>query len=79
LERLRPANRIYNYLGFRRIQPYNVNPEPDVLYFELDGLQGNEYLKGREVAFHPYPRIKAPSSALAETAPSPLPADSPKP
>lgn len=65
LERLRPANRIYNYLGFRRIQPYNVNPEPDVLYFELDGLQGNEYLKGREDAFHPFPRIKARSPAIA--------------
>lgn len=34
LERLVPAVKLYRRLGFVEIQPYNVNPETDILYFE---------------------------------------------
>jgi GNAT superfamily N-acetyltransferase len=35
LRRLEPACRLYEKFGFHEIQPYNVNPEPDIAYFEL--------------------------------------------
>ena len=34
LERLVPAVKLYRRLGFEEIASYNVNPEPDILYFE---------------------------------------------
>jgi len=36
LERLGPAVRIYQRLGFRRCAPYYKNPEPDVIYMVLE-------------------------------------------
>ena len=36
LRRLSAANALYADLGFSQIEPYNYNPEPDVLYMELD-------------------------------------------
>ncbi|MGV3614261.1 MAG: GNAT family N-acetyltransferase [Fimbriimonas sp.] len=36
LARLEPAVRLYESVGFRRIEPYNENPEADVLYFERE-------------------------------------------
>jgi len=35
LERLTEAMRLYESLGFRRINPYYENPLPDVVYWEL--------------------------------------------
>ncbi len=35
LDRLTHAMRLYEYLGFRRIQPYYDNPLPGVVYWEL--------------------------------------------
>ncbi len=34
LRRLIPANGLYASLGFTEIEPFNVNPEADVAYFE---------------------------------------------
>lgn len=34
LGRLTAATNLYRSLGFQQVQPYNVNPEEDVLYFE---------------------------------------------
>jgi putative acetyltransferase len=34
LRRLVAANRLYADLGFTDIAPYNINPEPDVVYME---------------------------------------------
>lgn len=36
LERLTEAAKLYETFGFRRIQPYNHNPFPDVYYMELN-------------------------------------------
>jgi GNAT superfamily N-acetyltransferase len=35
LRRLGPANALYQALGFVEIQPYNFNPEIDVVYLEM--------------------------------------------
>jgi GNAT superfamily N-acetyltransferase len=35
LARLKPAVQLYRRLGFVETTPYNENPEPDILYFEL--------------------------------------------
>ena len=35
LKRLGPALKMYESLGFNRIQPYNFNPELDIVYLEL--------------------------------------------
>jgi GNAT superfamily N-acetyltransferase len=35
LRRLKPAVALYRKLGFVEIQPYNYNPEDDVIYMEL--------------------------------------------
>lgn len=34
LRRLESAGQLYQRLGFSEIEPYNVNPHPDVAYFE---------------------------------------------
>ncbi|WP_305952545.1 GNAT family N-acetyltransferase [Emticicia oligotrophica] len=34
LRRLESANYLYASLGFGETQPYNFNPEPDIVYFE---------------------------------------------
>ena len=34
LRRLAPAVRLYSSLGFTEIEPYNFNPEPDIVYME---------------------------------------------
>jgi ribosomal protein S18 acetylase RimI-like enzyme len=34
LRRLKSANNLYASLGFRETQPYNFNPEHDIVYFE---------------------------------------------
>jgi GNAT superfamily N-acetyltransferase len=34
LRRLVPAGRMYEKLGFAEIEPYNFNPEPDIVYLE---------------------------------------------
>ncbi len=34
LRRLEAAIKIYQRFGFQEIEPYNFNPEPDVVYFE---------------------------------------------
>lgn len=34
LRRLEDAGQLYQRLGFTEIEPYNVNPHPDVAYFE---------------------------------------------
>lgn len=34
-ERLAPAVRLYERLGFSRIPAYNENPEPDAVFFEM--------------------------------------------
>jgi ribosomal protein S18 acetylase RimI-like enzyme len=39
LDRLTSAIRIYRALGFREIPPYYHNPEPGVIYMELDLAQ----------------------------------------
>lgn len=36
LERLQPAIRLYESLGFRRCEPYYSNPEPDVVFMRLE-------------------------------------------
>ena len=36
LERLAPAVKLYESLGFRRIEPYGYNPLDGVLYFEAE-------------------------------------------
>lgn len=36
LHRLAEARKLYESFDFRDIPPYNVNPEPDVYYMELD-------------------------------------------
>lgn len=36
LARLSPAVALYRSEGFRETAPYNVNPEDDILYFEMD-------------------------------------------
>ncbi|WKZ80732.1 MAG: GNAT family N-acetyltransferase [Fimbriimonadaceae bacterium] len=36
LERLQPAIRLYESLGFRRCEPYCSNPEPDVVFMKLE-------------------------------------------
>ena len=36
LDRLKEAMAVYEAFGFRRIEPYYVNPLPDVVYWELD-------------------------------------------
>ena len=33
LLRLERAGRLYQHLGFEEIEPYNVNPHPDVAYY----------------------------------------------
>ena len=33
LRRLESAGRLYQHLGFEEIEPYNVNPHPDVAYY----------------------------------------------
>lgn len=35
LDRLKPAVKLYHKLGFEQTQPYNYNPEADILYFQL--------------------------------------------
>jgi len=35
LKRLQPAYHLYRRFGFEEIPPYNFNPEPDIVYFEL--------------------------------------------
>jgi putative acetyltransferase len=35
LERLTPANRVYQSLGFTRIEPYNALPYPGMVYYGL--------------------------------------------
>ncbi len=35
LARLKPALALYESQGFRRTQPYNFNPEADIVYLEL--------------------------------------------
>jgi GNAT superfamily N-acetyltransferase len=35
LRRLEPAIALYQSLGFQEIEPYNYNPEDDVIYMEL--------------------------------------------
>ncbi len=34
LTRLKPAVALYTKLGFSEVEPYNFNPEPDVIYME---------------------------------------------
>ncbi len=36
LKRLEAAVHLYNSLGFNSTEPYNYNPESDILYFELN-------------------------------------------
>ena len=36
LTRMTAANRLYESQGFRRIEPYTVNPMPDALFYELN-------------------------------------------
>ena len=60
LARFTAANKLYASLGFRRIDPYNFNPQSDVLYFELDGLPTREYVKGREEQYASKPRRATP-------------------
>jgi len=67
--RFTAANALYSSLGFVRIPPYNFNPQPDVLYFEIPYLQGrgsqdgsssslDDSRTGKEEVFHPRPRWK---------------------
>lgn len=35
LRRLEPAVKLYESLGFREVEPYNYNPEPDIAYYEI--------------------------------------------
>ncbi len=57
LARFAEANALYKNLGFQKIQAYNYNPQPDVLFFQLEGLQEKKYLReGREEAFALWPR-----------------------
>ena len=35
LRRLEPAVALYKKLGFQEVEPYNFNPEDDVVYMEL--------------------------------------------
>lgn len=34
LRRLEAAGKMYERMGFREIEPYNFNPEPDIVYLE---------------------------------------------
>lgn len=36
LERMAPAVRLYQSLGFKQIAPYRFNPDPTTIYMELD-------------------------------------------
>ena len=36
LRRLTPAVKLYSSLGFVEIEPYNFNPEPDIVYMERE-------------------------------------------
>ena len=36
LKRLKPAVKLYRSLGFTEIEPYNFNPEDDVIYMRRD-------------------------------------------
>ena len=36
LRRLEPAVKLYKKLGFQEVQPYNYNPEDDVVYMERE-------------------------------------------
>lgn len=65
LARFDAANTLYERLGFASCEPYNYNPQPDVRYFVLEGLQAGAFVVGREDAYSRQPRGRKPAAAAA--------------